>query len=171
MITQQSKNYAKILDSLHIKEDITVRTSELLLNSNELVAALENPAISMKEKETVIDKLFDQEITSFLKVLTTNNAIGSFAEIMDSYEELLLDHQNILKAKLAYTVKPDESQIEEIKNMLCEKYHKSGVYLELEEDPSLIGGFVLYTGNTEYDKSIKGALSELQKTLIRRRSA
>jgi len=171
MITQQSKNYAKILDSLHIKEDIAVRTNDLLHNSNELVEALENPAISMKEKEAVIDKLFDKEITSFLKVLTNNNAIGSFTEIMNSYEELLLDHQNILKAKLTYTVKPDESQIEDIKNMLCEKYHKSGVYLELEEDPSLIGGFVLYTGNTEYDKSIKGALSELQKTLIRRRSA
>ncbi|MFU0828355.1 MAG: hypothetical protein ACFWTJ_12655 [Lachnoclostridium sp.] len=40
--------------------------------------------------------------------------------------------------------------------------------MELKEDPSLIGGFVLKVGNTEYDKSIKGTLDELQKTLVRR---
>jgi F-type H+-transporting ATPase subunit delta len=171
MITQQSKNYAKILVSLQIKEEIVVKSKEILLNSNVLMEALENPAISKKEKETVIDQIFDKEITSFLKVLTNNKLIATFAEIMDAYEELLLEQKNILKAKLTYTVKLDEEQLEEIKTMLCQKYNKSGVYLEMEEDPSLIGGFVLYTGNTEYDKSIKGALSELQNTLIRRRSA
>jgi len=171
MITQQSKNYAKILLSLQIKEEIVVKSKEILFNSNELMQALGNPAINKKEKEAVIDKIFDKEITSFIKVLTNNKLIGTFAEIIDAYEDLLLEQKNILKAKLTYTVKLDEKQLEEIKAMLCQKYNKSGVYLELEEDPSLIGGFVLYTGNTEYDKSIKGALSELQKTLIRRRSA
>jgi F-type H+-transporting ATPase subunit delta len=171
MITQQSKNYAKILYSLQPNEEVVQNTKTILLSSKELVSALENPSISKKEKEAVIDKLFDNEIATFLKVLAEHKVIGHITEIMEAYEEILLEHKNVLKAKLTYTVMPDDSQLAAIKSMLCTKYNKTDVYLELEEDPSLIGGFVLYTGNTEYDKSIKGALSELQNTLIRRRSA
>ena len=88
--------------------------------------------------------------------------------IMEAYEAILLESKNMLKAKLKYVVKPDDEQITKIKDMLCNKYKKTGVSLELEEDASLIGGYILYVGNTEYDKSMMGALSEMKKTLVGR---
>ncbi len=168
MISQRALNYAKVLYSLKLKDDSIQSAKNLLLNNSELKNALENPVISKQNKDSVIDKLFDKEITSFLKLLCENKTIGLFSDVISVYEDMILEHKDILKAKLAYVKKPEEAQINQIKSMLCEKYKKSGVFLELEEDASLIGGFVLYVGYTEYDKSIKGTLSEMQKALIRR---
>lgn len=168
MITQQALNYAKLLYSLGLKEESVDQTKKLLLSCDELMDVLENPVIKKKEKESVIDALFENEIASFLKVLCENQVVGIFPEIVNAYEGLVLEHKNLLKAKLIYAVKPEDEQLEQIKSMLCNKYKKAGVFLVLEEDVSLIGGYVLYVGNTEYDKSIKGALSEMKKTLIGR---
>lgn len=168
MITQRALNYAKILYSLQLKEESINSARNILISVSELMEVLENPVIGKQEKASVIDALFDKDIRSFLKVLCENDAISLFAQIAEAYNELVLEHKNILKAKLTYAVKPLEAQLDEIKKMLCEKYQKTGVFLELEEDASLIGGFVLHVRDMEYDKSIKGALSEMQKTLIRR---
>jgi len=168
MITQRALNYAKILYSLKLKDENVDQTKKLLMNCSELMDVFENPVVKKKEKASVIDELFDKEIASFLKVLCENNVIGLFSEIMDAYEDLKLEHKNMIKAKLTYAIKPDDEHVEEIKSMLCNKYMKSGVFLELEEDASLVGGYVLFVGDIEYNKSIKGALSEMQNTLIGR---
>ena len=168
MISQRVLNYAKVLDSLQLGYQLIENTEKQLLNCRELAEVLENPAIKKKEKHAVIEVLFDKEIVGFMKLLSDHGLISAFKEIKEAYEELILEHRDMVKAKLFYTIMPQETQLEQIKNMLCEKYKKKGVVLELEEDASLIGGFVLYIGGTEFDKSIKGALSELQKKLIGR---
>jgi F-type H+-transporting ATPase subunit delta len=161
-------NYAKILDSLNVDKGNLDAAKKLLFNCKELMEVLENPAIKKKEKESVIDEIFDHEIAKFIKLLCENKMIQIFAEVMEAYDEIVCEHNNVLKAKLIYAEKPEDEKISQIKSMLCEKYNKSAVFLELEKDASLIGGYVLYVGDTEYNKSIKGALSEMQKTLIGR---
>ncbi len=168
MISQRAINYAKILDSLNVVKADLDAAKKLLFNCKELMEVLENPAIKKKEKESVIDEIFDPEIAKFIKLLCENQMIQVFAEIMEAYDEIVFEHNNTLKAKLIYAVKPEDDKLAQIKSMLCEKYKKTDVFLELEEDASLIGGYVLYVGDTEYNKSIKGALSEMQKTLIGR---
>lgn len=165
MINLRAENYAKILFSMNLNKEI-INDAKNLLNCKELMDVLDNPVIKENEKEAVIERLFNKEITDYIKVLCRNASIGLFPMIMEAYEDILLENQNILKAKLKYVIKPDEEQLGQIKNMLCNKYKKKGVSLELEEDASLIGGYVLYVGNTEYDKSMKGALSQMQKTLV-----
>jgi F-type H+-transporting ATPase subunit delta len=88
------------------------------------------------------------------------------SQIFDMYEDVVLESKNIVKAKLTYVTKPDDDQINKIKEFVCNKYNKAGVLLELKEDASLIGGIVLSVGDVEYDKSIKGTLSSLHKTLV-----
>ncbi len=139
-----------------------------LSENSELVKALDNPIIMKQEKETVIDHIFEKDIQSFIKVLCLNQCIGIIDKIFEAYEKIVLDSKNIIKAKLSYVTRPDETELEQIKDMLCRKYEKTGVILELEEDTSLIGGFVLSVDNVDYDKSIKGTIEELQKTLVRR---
>lgn len=165
MITQRAYNYAKVLYSLGIKEEKVQNTKKLLTSCSELMDILENPAIQKKEKAAVIDALFDPELTIFMKILCENEVMGDFMDIMEAYEEQVLEHKNILKAKLSYAVKPDEYQLEEIKEMLCKKYDKAGILLELFEDQSLLGGYVLQVGTKEYDKSIKGVLKQMQLAL------
>ena len=168
MISQRAANYAKVLDSLNLNKDSVEAAKNLLSHCSELIEVLGNPAVKKSEKESVIEALFDHEMAKFIKLLCDNQMIGAFAEIMEAYDEIMLERSNTLKAKLLYAAKPEDDQLDQIKNMLCEKYNKSSVFLELEEDTSLIGGYVLYVGDIEYNKSIKGALSEMQKTLIGR---
>jgi F-type H+-transporting ATPase subunit delta len=168
MMSERTLNYAKLLFSLELKEESINSAKEILIGSKILMNTLESPVIKMMEKEAVIDKLFDKEVSSFLKVLCKNRMIAKVTEIFSAYEGMVLEHKKILKAVLYYVVKPDDEEINQIKSMLCEKYQKTGVFLELKEDASLIGGFVLYVGDMEYDKSIKGTLLKMQKTLIGR---
>lgn len=167
MISQRALNYAKVLFSLKLQEE-TINQSKTLLGSSELLCALESPVVKKQEKEAVIATLFPEEIGSFLKELCANKAIGLFGQISDAYDEMKLEQSNLIRAKLAYVTKPGEEELGTIKTILCEKYKKTGVLLDLEEDASLVGGYVLYVQDTVYDKSIKGAISEMQKTLIRR---
>ena len=167
MITSQAANYAKVLFSLGLQEEVIKGAKEVLSNK-ELMEALENPSIKRLEKEAVIDRIFDKEICSFIKVLNLHGQIGAAAEVFQEYDAMVLESNHIIKAQLSYVTKPKETEIQQIKDMLCNKYRKTGVIMELKEDPALIGGFVLSVGNTEYDKSIKGTLEELQKTLVRR---
>lgn len=168
MITWQAVNYAKVLFSLGIAENIVQNTRDVLLGSKDLMNALNNPSIKLKEKEAVIDKVFDKEICSYLKVICKNQYINMIESIFEAYDTFVLDRKNMIKASLSFITRPDDTELEQIKEMVCNKYKKAGVCLELIEDKSLIGGFVLKVEDTEYDKSIKGTLLEMQKALARR---
>lgn len=168
MITWQAINYAKVLFSLGIAEDTIENAKDILLSNRELRNALENPTIKMKEKEAVINKVFDKEICSYLKILCKNHSTSMIGSIFEAYDTIVLNSKNVIKARLSFVTRPDDAELEQIKVMVCNKYKKAGVCIELIEDNSLIGGFVLTVGDTEYDKSIKGTLLEMQKALARR---
>lgn len=167
-MTQSAANYAKALFELNIPEKYVQDSMNIVTEIRELSEVLTNPAVKKNEKHAVIDAVFDTGIRSFLKVLCDNGAMGMFSEIFEAYTEIVLNSRNMMKAAVVFAAIPDKEQIEKLKNMICSKYNKAGVLLEVKEDPSLIGGFILSVGDREYDKSIKGALGNLNKTLARR---
>lgn len=168
MITWQVVNYAKVLFTLEASEFSIQKTKQIFNENSELIRALDNPMIDKKEKDAVIEAIFDQDICNFVKLLCDNHNIDLINDILEAYETMELDSKNIIQAKLTYAAKLMDEEIEQIKAMICKKYNKMGVSLELKEDATLIGGYVLKIGDTEYDKSIQGALVELQKTLVGR---
>ena len=48
-----------------------------------------------------------------------------------------------------------------MKELLCKTYGKNSVELSMQEAPELIGGFVLQTGDVEYDYSLSGQLRRM----------
>lgn len=168
MITYRAANYANVLFSMGFTEESIHESAEILLKNKELMGVLENPSIKESQKVAVINSIFPKEIQGFLKVLCANQCIDIADMIFDEYDTILLNSKNIIKAKLSYVTRPDETELEQIKDMICNKYKKAGVSLELATDASLIGGYTLSIGDTIFDKSIKGTLEELEKTLARR---
>ena len=67
----------------------------------------------------------------------------------------------ILSAKLRYVTEPDAAEVKAMKELLCKTYGKNSVELSMQEDPELIGGFVLQTGDVEYDYSLSGQLRRM----------
>ncbi|MBE6024897.1 MAG: ATP synthase F1 subunit delta [Cellulosilyticum sp.] len=165
-MTERDVNYAKVLQELHLSEESISEARALFQESRELLMALSNPAIKKKEKEAVINRIFCEEIRSFIKVLCDNRYIENIEAIFKAYDLLVLEKSDRISATLSYVTKPSEDQIKGIKQMICKKYNKVDVLLQLNEDKSLMGGFVLKVEDTEYDKSLKGKILDLQKTLL-----
>jgi len=166
-MTNHAMNYAKALFDLNISDGI-VQNSRDILENRELLDALCNPSIKKSEKHAVIDTVFNHEIINFLKVLCDNDCMEFISQIIDQYESIVLEGKNIIRATITFVTRPDDDQLEKLKEFVCKKYNKGNVLLELKEDSSLLGGFILSVGDMEYDKSIKGTLLSLHKTLIRR---
>ena len=166
-MTQCAMNYAKDLFDLKINKECVQNTINIILENKELFSALSNPSINKGEKHAVIDSIFEEEIRSFLKVLSDNDCMEIIGEIFKQYQMILLERNQVIKATLSYVSKPEDEQIEEMKVMICKKYNKADVLLELKEDLSLLGGFVLSVDDMVYDKSVRGTLSSLEKTLVK----
>jgi F-type H+-transporting ATPase subunit delta len=165
---RQAENYAKALFELKISEEVMKHAKEILTSSRELSNALNNPEVKKVEKHKVIDTIFAREISGFLKVLCDHGSFAMIGQIFDAFEALVLKDKKYIKAVLRYVTKPEEDQQERIRTLLRNKYQAKEVLLELMEDPSLIGGFILTVGNTVYDKSIRGALASLYASLVKR---
>lgn len=168
MITQRAMNFAVVLMDLSLPVKDVEMTNALLEEAPVVGEVLDNLLVKAEEKEHVVKSLFPEAMWKFLKLLCNHEAMKIWADIFEAYESLLCEETNQVKAHLRYAMKLKDEEIQQIKDMICKKYNKAGVILTTEEDKSLIGGMVLTVGNTEYDKSVKGAISELQKTLVRR---
>ena len=67
-MTETSINYAKALYGLSVPGEAICETGRIFKNTPEIGKMLENPLVSLKEKEQVIERVFPQEMKSFLKV-------------------------------------------------------------------------------------------------------
>ena len=84
-------------------------------------------------------------------------------DMFQKYDQLALDAKNVARATFTYVTKPDDAQVEKLKKLICRQYGKDGVELTLQEDPSLVGGFILAVGDSVLDKSIRTAILKMQR--------
>ena len=119
---------------------------------------------TLSGKEAVLSGT-DGVFLHFFKLLCQNARMPQLPEIAQEYDTLCLEQEGGVRARLIYAVKPSDAELERIKQAVCKKYHKTSVAMHLEEDQSLLGGFVLYVGNTRFDNSVKSRLASLQSSL------
>lgn len=128
---------------------------------------LSNPTISEAEKFAVIDRIFPESLRTFLKVVCQNGQIDSILEIFSEYQALERRQRHCAHAVLEYVTPLTDAQLTAMKNDLC-KTGEPEVQLELHQNPELLGGFILHIGDDEYDRSVRSAVRNMRKSLIRR---
>ena len=146
-----SMTYGQVLFELEMKKESLQKAQDMLHENKELLRALENPMITKKEKENVVDKLFSDDLKSFLKIVCDNDDIDCFDEAVEYYDELKRKTDKIIKAEFDYVTMPKDEQLERIKQYLMKQYQADEVDLTLKEDKDLIGGFMLKVGDHVYD--------------------
>lgn len=161
-------SYAKVLLTMENVSEMVEEAQKTFQNCPELVDALSNPTISEKEKFAVIDRLFPKEIRSYLKVVCRNDEMDSIIDIFSEYHTLQRLQKQCVHAVLEYVTPLTETQLSAMKKMICVKTGKPEVELELQENPDLHGGFVLHIGDEVYDRSLRGIIRNMRKSLIRR---
>ena len=164
-MTQTAVNYAKALYGAGVLLEEVEGAATCLRENPQLMDALLSPVIPQGKKRRIIDRVFSENVRSFLKVLCAHRHVEEIYDISKAFRACCLSHEQKAAAELYYVTEPDEAQQQKIKEFLCRKTGAAEVELTLVCKPELIGGFVLRTGDQEYDWSLKGRLDRLRQKL------
>lgn len=161
-------NYAKVLYDMNIDPENLSTARSLLTGSPELVEALVNPLVRRSEKRAVIEKLFPKPLWNFVKVMSDNGDIGCASEMFEEYDNIVREKENTVEAVFTYVTKPDEAQIKSLKAKIAKDWGKKSVKLRLQEDPAIIGGFILTVGEQVYDQSVRTSMAKMKRHFAER---
>ena len=133
--------------------------------SVELQNMLESPIIKSEVKKNSLLEIFKEanEITKgLLQTLISNKRIAMLQEV--AYKYIIL-HEKLKGEEVAYvtTAVPLTSDLEKKILDTVNKATGNKVTLESKIDESIIGGFVLRVGDTQYDASIANKLNGLKR--------
>ena len=165
---QAAVSYAKALKILGVPGKDIQASEEILKKEPLLKKALENPFVTIKEKERAVSRIFPGTMKNFLCVVCARRDVSLLEEIWEAYEELERKEKGILKATLFYVTPPSPEQKEKIEGFLKDYFQKDKVELSMRKEPALLGGFVLEAGGHRFDNSLKGRFDGLKEKLTER---
>lgn len=157
--------YAKVLSELGISKETVREAGSIFETSQELKAALVNPVITKETKHNIIDKVFPEEMRTFLKVVCDHGKMTIAEQIFAAYEELQNQAAGVKTVYLRYTALPSEEQKKQMGDFIKKKYGARDIKWVMAEDKALIGGFILQVDGKEYDYSVQGRLNRLERKL------
>ncbi len=173
-----ARRYAKAL-LLIAKEDGKAETyreeldgfSHLIAREKELEGALCNPlydsAGRKKILEAVIEKLkLSSVMRSFFLLLFDKGRIGFINNINDFYQKLADELKGAVRASLVSATELADETVGKISATLS-KITGKDIILDVQHDPSLIGGVVSRIGDLVLDGSIRTQLLNMRESLKR----
>uniref|UniRef100_A0A7V4LCB4 ATP synthase subunit delta n=1 Tax=Desulfobacca acetoxidans TaxID=60893 RepID=A0A7V4LCB4_9BACT len=145
--------------------------AQLLEREAELKDALLNPIHSMEERKQLLGRVADllnlsPIVTNFLKLLFDKLRLAALPGIAQVYQQLVDEQENVKRAKVKAAIPLDEGMRERLRQAL-EQLTKSQVVMEVEEDPSILGGIVARVGDLVLDGSVRTQLVSLRESLIK----
>ena len=176
MSTLIAKRYAKaffdlVKDQNILKEahDDLKKVQHILEDFEGCVHLIENPIISKLKQQEVLTSLFKERLhksaLNFLLFLVTKKRINLLLLIIDEFNNLCLEHQNILKVTITAREPLSEDLKKYFLDYLNKKFNKSVVPV-WDSDPQLLGGFKIQTADHVEDYSLQNQLNQLEKELI-----
>ena len=151
------QRYAQALFELTQEEAQFRSDTEFLTGDSSLWKVLCSPCVSTAEKHALLERLLCDRERIFL-----------LPRILTCYHALCLDAEQAAEATLRCARPLAEADREQLSQALCRLHGKNRVELLTRLDPSLIGGFVIQLGDMTYDKSVRGMLRGLQRSLKER---
>ena len=110
------------------------------------------------------DALFDSG-TNMLKLLAENERLALLPEIAELFEEERAEFEKSVHAKVVSATAMGDAQQKQVVDALAKRLGKE-VTLSHEVDESLIGGAIIYAGDTVIDGSVANRLEKLTHSLV-----
>ena len=159
------REFLKELVRLDVSQTDCSAARKVFETCPDVADTLANPLVTYDEKRGIIGKLFPESMQKFMLNVIHGGAVERIGEILDEYDELLLDKQGCIKAVVRYVTPLTESQQADLRKFIMDKFVKEDVDIEYKQDPDIIGGFILNAGDLEYDKSYRTSLRLMKDTL------
>ena len=173
-----ARRYAKAL-LLIGKEDGQTETyreelgqfAELIESDNTLERAINNPLYDVEARRKVLQILIEkmevsQVMDSFLNLLFEKGRLGFVGLINEFFQKQADELKGVVRANLVSATELSSETVEKIVEALSQKTGKE-VILDVDQDPSLIGGIVTRIGDLVLDGSIKTQLLNMRESLKR----
>lgn len=157
--------YGRVLFGMDVPEEDVETARRIFEEVGQLKEIFVNPTIPMKQKLSVIDRVFPKTMQKFLKTACRYQRMDLIEEIFAAYDRCRNERDQVISADLYCTVFPGEEQKKGIERFLCGKYGAKKAVIRMHQDDSLLGGFILRVGSDEYDRSLKGRVDRLARSL------
>ena len=176
--TSITRRYAEALISIGAEENSCekfeselTKINNILDENSELKNVLYSPAYPIKDKKGILKEIIKRQeisknIENFLNLLIDKKRIEFLPYILKRYGEILDQIVGRVRAEAIVAKKIPEELISKLKESL-EKYSGKKVLLEIQEDPTIIGGVITKLGNVVFDGSIRTQLEKVKKSIVR----
>lgn len=138
-----------------------------ICENKEFAKILDTKILTAKEKKDVFENVLKDAnpyFLNFIKILVDKDRTEELREMFVAFEVSYKEYKNILEATAVTAIALTDAEKENIRDMLSKKYDKT-VYLENKVDESIIGGMILYVGNTMLDASVRTKMNGLKDSL------
>lgn len=139
-------------------------------NVPELDFFVKNPQVNKEDKKKVLCKIMendaDDSFLNFVKVLVDKERLDIIADILENYEVLANEKQNIVLIKVTSAMLLDDEQIENIKHKYQKQFGVSRIEIKNIVDKSIIGGIKLEIGDKIVDATLKTKLKALKEHIL-----
>lgn len=174
--TTIARNYAETLLVLAQKANdlrgwgsMITDVADAMASNATLRLFLESPRIGAAEKNKVLAAGFTDRMPRnflrFLQSLVTHRRQMLIPEISREYLDLVDAAEGRLHARVTVARETSAAETSEIAKQLSRMFNKD-VVPHLSIDPSIMGGVIVYVGDTVLDGSVKKRLSALRRRML-----
>jgi len=136
----------------------------------QMQAAMANPKVSSADIERLMLAICGERIDgvarNLIQLLVHNRRLSLIAEIRALFEQLKLQDEGKLDAKISSAFPMEDTQRNQVVDMLSARF-KRKIDATVTVDPDLIGGVKVEVGDKVWDASVRGRLQSMAATLMK----
>jgi F-type H+-transporting ATPase subunit delta len=150
----------------------TLKALKISMSENKSIRELFNtPLINDMDKKNIIKKAvgndLNDELSSFIDLLSKNNRLKDLTQITTSYEEKAAEGMGLIAGTVRSATELTDIEKSEVKKSI-EKELSTKVELTFSVDSSMIGGIEAKVGSYIFEDSIKTHMQKLNDYITRR---
>lgn len=143
--------------------------TQLMEGSEELRSILESPLYDVVLKKRILKEVASQISMSlyaqnFLNILLDKDRFFVLSEILDAYRLILDEISGRVRARVVCASCLDDAQLQKVAQTLSRVFKKE-VDMDVQIEPSLIGGMITEVEGMIYDGSVRTQISKLKQSL------
>ena len=136
----------------------------------QMQAAIANPKVTSADIEKLLVAICGERIDdiarNLIRLLMHNRRLPVLVEIRDLFEQLKLEDEGKLDAKISSAFPMEDAQRDQVVKLLSSRF-KRKINATVTVNPDLIGGIKVEVGDKVWDASVRGRLQTMAATLTK----
>lgn len=172
-----AQNYASALLSIAIDDNKVIdyqkevkELRKIIHDNPDFLLLLDSRFLTIEERKEEVDKIlinFSPDVVNFIKIIVSHNRVNYLEDILQAFNTLCNENQDIVEGLLYSAFPLDEKTLEKIKKKISQ-IENHEVDLITRIDPTLIGGVKVVINSHVFDGSIKNQIEKMQIDLSRK---